>query len=118
MTSISSLDNLQLLKRFYNEPKWIDNITDKKLWFEFDNEKDAKNSYQKLVDKFSSFKVLKRLTSDNGIDKAEFTDKNSDNYYSHIQILLAKDYFIITKYGIPSTEGLKNFHTDRLQNPR
>ena len=98
---------LAITQKIYNEPKWIDNITAIKLWLEFDNEKAAKNSYKKLVDTFSSFNVLKRLTSENGIDKAEFTDKNSDKYYSHIQIILAKDYFITTKYTIPSKKGFK-----------
>ena len=100
---------LAITQKIYNEPKWIDNITDIKLWFEFDNEKDAKNSYNKLVDTFSSFNVLKRVTSNDGIDKAEFTDKNLNKYYSRIQILLAKENFNLIQFGIPSKEGLQTF---------
>ena len=84
---------LAVTQKIYNEKKWIDNITDFKLWFYFDDEADARNSYQKLVDTFSSFNVLRRLTSTAAIDKAEFTDKNSNSYANQIEIVLAKDYF-------------------------
>jgi hypothetical protein len=100
-----------ITQKIYNDSKWIDNITDINLWFEFDDGKEAKNAYQKLIDTFSSFHVLKRVTAENGIDKAEFTDKNSDKYYSHVQILFAKDYFIQKKYldgfKIITTTGYK-----------
>lgn len=98
---------LAITQKIYNDEKWIDNITDIKLWFVFDNKKDAKNSYEKLVDTFSSFNVLKRLTLNNGINKAEFTDTNCNKYYNHVQVILAKDNFTGKKLAIPSEEGFK-----------
>ncbi|HRP32920.1 MAG TPA: hypothetical protein PKV73_13560 [Agriterribacter sp.] len=65
---------LEITQKIYNKPKWIDNITAIKLWFGFDNEKDAENAYKKLIDAFSGFNVLKRSASNDKIDKAEFTD--------------------------------------------
>jgi hypothetical protein len=98
---------LAVTQKIYPDPDWSDNITAMKLWFEFDNENDAQNSYEKLVETFSTFNTLKRLTSENGIDKAEFTDKNSDKVYSSIQILFAKDLFIRTEYAIPTSDGFR-----------
>jgi hypothetical protein len=46
--------------------------------------------------------VLKRVTSQQGIDKAEFTDSSSDKYYSHIEIILATDYSLGKRYLLPS----------------
>ena len=80
-----------------------------KLWFEFDNEEDAKNSFKQLVDTFTSFNTLKRLTSQQGIEKAEFTDKNSDKYYSNIQIILATDYTLGKKYVMQTGNDSKTF---------
>lgn len=100
---------LAITQRIYDEKKYIDQISDFKLWFEFDKEADAKIFYKKLVDTFSTFNVLKRLTSKDGIDKAELTDKKSNNYYSHIQIILAKDFFETKDYIIPSKDGMQTF---------
>lgn len=100
-----------ITQKIYNDPNWIDNITGMDLWFEFDDEEEAKCAYQKLIDTFSSFHVLKRVTAENGIEKAEFTDKSSDKYYSHVQIQFAKDYFIQRKksdgFKIITTTGYK-----------
>lgn len=98
---------LAITQKIYHEQKWNDNITDIKLSFEFDNEKDAKNSYKKLIDTFSNFNVLKRVTSNQGIDKAEFTDKNSEKYYSNVQFILAKDFSIGKKYAKPTEQGIQ-----------
>ena len=86
---------LTVTQKIYNETKWMDNITDFKLWFYFDDEADARNSYKKLVDTFSSFNTLKRLTSTGSIEKAEFTDTSSTTYKfgNQIEIVLARDYF-------------------------
>ena len=83
---------LAIAQKIYSDEKWGTQLSEIKLWFEFDNEEDAKSSFKQLVDTFTSFNTLKRLTSQQGIEKAEFTDKNSDEYYSNIQIILATDY--------------------------
>ena len=100
---------LAITQKIYNDPKWIDNITAVKLWFEFDKTKDAEKAYKKLVDTFSSFNVLKRLASKDGINRAEFTDKQSDKFYNGIEIILAKDYFARNKFAVPTRKGLKTF---------
>lgn len=96
------LGQLALTEKVYADEKWNGNITDVKLWFEFDNEEDAKRAFTQLVDTFSSFNVLKRVTYQQGIDKAEFTDSSSDKYYSHIEIILATDYSLGKRYLMPS----------------
>ena len=98
---------LAITQKIYSDNKWNDNITDIKLWFEFDNEEDAKTSFKQLVDTFSKLSTLKRLTSQQGIDKAEFTDKNSDKYYSNIQIILATDYTLGKRYVMPTENNVK-----------
>ncbi|MCG9899346.1 MAG: hypothetical protein MH132_05055 [Hydrotalea sp.] len=98
---------LAITQKIYADEKWFDNITDIKLWFEFDNAGDAKKAFQKMIDNFSSFNVLKRITSQQGLDKAEFTDKISDKYYSSVQIILVKDYLLGKRLAKPSNEGFK-----------
>jgi len=100
---------LAITQKIYDDQQLNGSITDIKLWFEFDNDKDAKYAYKKLIDTFSSFNVLKKITSNKGVEKAEFTDKNSDNYYSNVQIVLVKDYLIGKKYIMPTKKGLKTF---------
>ena len=98
---------LAITQKIYSDEKWNGNITDIKLWFECDNEEDAKRSFKQLIDTFSSFNVLKRITSQQGIDKAEFTDKNCDKYYSNIQIFLATDYTLGKRYAMPTEKEVK-----------
>lgn len=97
---------LAITQKIYSEKKWSD-ITDIELWFEFDTKDDARKSFSQLVDTFSSFNVLKRITSQQGIDKVEFTDKNCDKYYSNIQIILATDYSLGKTYIMPTKNGTK-----------
>jgi len=98
---------LALTQQVYLEETERNNITGIKLWFECDREADAKASFTQLVDTFSSFPVLKRITSQPGIDKAEFTDNASDTYYSHLQIILATDYSIGKRYVLPTEHDVK-----------
>lgn len=100
---------LAITQKLYDDQQWDGGIADMKLWFEFDNEEDAKYAYKKLIDTYSSFPVLKRLTSYKGTKRAEFTDQKSDEYYSHIEIVLVKDYLIGTKYVKPTKKGNKIF---------
>lgn len=89
---------LAITEKIYSDESWNGALTDIKLWFEFDNEEDAKNSFRQLLDTFSNFNVLKRITSQQGMDKAEFTDKNCDKYYSNIEIILAADFALGKRY--------------------
>ena len=91
---------------------WNRNISDVKVWFEFDNEADAKVSFEQLVNSFSNFNVRRRITKYQGMDKVEFTDKNSDNYYSRIQITLAIDYTLGKRYVTPDTGKVGIIYTD------
>lgn len=98
---------LAITQKIYSDKKWNRNITDMKLWFEFDNEESAKKSFKQLVDTFSNFNALSRMTSQRGIDKAEFSDKNSDKYYSNIQIILATDFTLGKRYVMPTDDEVK-----------
>lgn len=93
---------LAITQKIYSDEKWGTQLADIRLWFEFDNEKDAKNSFKQLTDTFSSFNTLKRITSQQGMEKAEFTDKNSDEYYSNIQIILVTDYSLGKRFLVPT----------------
>ena len=94
---------LAITQKIYTDAKLDGNITDIKLWFEFDSESDARKSFKLLVDTFSTFNVLKRVTKKDRIDKAEFSDKNCEKYYSNITIILASDKTFVKQNGI-STE--------------
>lgn len=98
---------LAITQKIYSDEEWNGNIADIKLWFEFDSEEPAKESFTQLVDTFSSFNILKRITSQQGIDKAEFTDKNCDKYYSNIQIILVTDYTLGKRYVMPTEKEVK-----------
>ncbi len=98
---------LAITEKIYADETWNGNLTDIKLWFEFDNEKDAKKSFKQLVSIFSGFNVLKRITSQKGIDKAEFTDKSCDKYYSRIEIILATDFSVGKRYAMPADNEVK-----------
>ena len=98
---------LAITEKIYSDKNWNGNLSDIKLWFEFDNEKDAKKSFTQLVETFSSFNVLKRITSQQGMNKAEFTDKNNDKYYSHIEIILATDFSVGKCYMMPTEKEVK-----------
>lgn len=101
---------LAITQKIYADEKWNGNIADVKLWFEFDNEEDAKKSFKQLVGTFSSFNVLKRITSQQGMDRAEFTDKNCDKYYSNIEIILATDYTLGKRYVMPADNKVKSIN--------
>lgn len=101
---------LAITEKVYADENWNGNITDVKLWFEFDNEEDAKRAFKQLVDTFSSLNVLKRVTSQQGIDKAEFTDSSSDKYYRRIEIILATDYSLGKRFLMPSENEGRLIH--------
>ena len=92
---------LEFTQKFYKDDKWNDNLKDIKLWFEFDDKTTARDTFKKLVDRFSSFQVSNRITIDDETGKAEFTDKDSNKLGSQIQIFLAKDNFIGKRYVMP-----------------
>lgn len=98
---------LAITQKIFSDTAWLDNITDIKLWFEFDNAADAKMAFQKLIDRFSQFNVLKRIRSQEGLEIAAFTDKGSEKYYSNIQISLATDYSLGKRLVKPSSAGFK-----------
>lgn len=98
---------LAITQKIYTDEKWNENITDIKLWFEFDNEDDAKKSSKKLAATFLNFKVLSRMTSQQGMEKAEFTDNKSGQNYSNIQIILATDYTLGKRYIEPTDDEVK-----------
>ena len=96
---------LAFIQKFYSDEKWGIQLTDVRLWFEFDNEKDASASFKQLVDTFTTFKTVKRVTSQQGMDKVEFADQNSDRYYRNIQIILVSDYALGKTYMNPTENG-------------
>ncbi len=101
---------LAITGKIYTDERWNGDLKDIRLWFEFDNETDARNSFNQLVDTFSSFNADKRITSQQGMDKAEFTDKSSDKYYSRIEVILATDYSLGKRYVMPTENELSIIH--------
>jgi hypothetical protein len=79
-----------------------------KLWFECDNEKDAHTSFRQLIDSFSRFNTLKRMSSQQGMEKVEFTDKHSGKTPSRIQIILMPDYTLESRTGYFSEDNEAN----------
>lgn len=88
-----TIGKLEIIQKTYEKEHWIDNIQDIKLWFEFNKKTEAMEAYKKLVDTFTTISPLKRLSSQDEVRKAEFTDTGSYRLYSQIQFLLAKDNF-------------------------
>lgn len=97
---------LELTQKIYFEKDWLDGIESIKLWFEFDNQADAKKSYKLLLDTLRDFKVLEKVTSQNGVDKAEFTDKNSETSYGQLLVLMSKDNLIGKRLVKPTKSGV------------
>ncbi len=98
---------LAITQKVYEIETLNASITNLTLLFEFDDEKAARQAFKQLVDTFSSFKVLKRISVDKGMDKAEFTDKALDKFYSNIQIIMVEDYLLGKKYALPTDKGFK-----------
>jgi hypothetical protein len=96
---------LAITQNIFYEESWDGSISGTKLWFEFENELDARNVYQKLIKSYSNFNAVKRISTRDGVDKAEFTDRNSEDWYNSIQILLLKDYLIGTRHLLTTTKG-------------
>ncbi|MBL7763890.1 MAG: hypothetical protein JNL23_10735 [Chitinophagaceae bacterium] len=97
---------LELTQKIYFEKDWLDGIESIKLYFEFDNQDDAKKSYKLLLDTLRTFKVLEKVTSRNGVDKAEFTDQHSEAYYGQLLILMSKDNLIGKRLVKPTKSGV------------
>ena len=54
---------LAITQQICSDERWGDQITDIKLWFEFDSEVDATEAFKQLLDFFTKFNTLKRFTS-------------------------------------------------------
>lgn len=108
---IFTAGQLAITQKIYEDTRMFGNITDLKLWFEFDNALEAKQAFKQLIDKFASFHVLQRISKVKGIEKAEFTDLNVDIKTSmvtnRVQLLLIEDYALGKKYAIPTGNGFK-----------
>jgi hypothetical protein len=98
---------LELTQKIYLEKDWYDGIESMKLWLEFDNEADAKKSYKALLDTLRTFKVLEKVSLQNGVDKAEFTDPHSESSYAQLLILMTKDNLNGKRFAKPITSGLE-----------
>lgn len=82
-----SSGQLAITQKTYSDPKWLDNISEIILWFEFSDEIAAAVAFKLLIDTYSNFDTLKTITADGDIEKAEFTDVNSKTYYGRVQII-------------------------------
>ena len=59
------------------------------------------------MDTLRSFTVLEKITSQNGIDKAEFTDPNSETPNGQLLILMTKDNLNGKRFAKPTKSGLE-----------
>ncbi|MEX6687086.1 hypothetical protein QTN47_06250 [Danxiaibacter flavus] len=98
-----SSGQLAITQKTYSDPEWLDNISEISLCFEFSDEIAAAVAFKLLVETYSEFDSLKKITVDGGIEKAEFTDVNSKTYYGRVQIILAKNFFAITNVLLPES---------------
>lgn len=105
------IGRLELTQKIYFEKDWFDGIQSMKLWLEFDNHEDAKKSYKILLDTLRKFAVLEKVTSQNGIDKAEFTDPHSETPNGQLLILMTKDNLNGKRLAKPTKSGLKMIMT-------
>lgn len=106
---------LAITQRTYSAPTWQDNISDIVLWFEFPDEIAAAVAFKLLIDTYSNFDTLKKITVEGDIEKAEFTDKNAKTYYGRVQIKLAKDFFSITDVLLPESGEMQQVIGYKIQ---
>ena len=68
-----------------------------------------------LVDTYSNFDALKKITADGDIEKAEFTDVNAKTSYGRVQFKLAKDFFSITDVLLPESGEMQQIIGYKIQ---
>jgi len=70
------------------------------LWFNFDTESSAKNTFTQLVNLYTPISNYKRVYKKNGKSVAEFKNKTDPNSEETIQFILVKDPIYASKYRI------------------
>lgn len=81
---------LELMCQRYNEPKGVQ-VYDVKLWFEFDTQPEAEMAFSKLIETFIPISTVKRFSSSNGSQKAEFIDTRITKGFNKVQFRLTAD---------------------------
>lgn len=81
---------LELMCQRYNPPKGVQ-VYDVKLWFEFDTQPEAEMAFSKLVETFIPISTVKRFSSANGSQKAEFSDTRIIKGFNKVQFRLTAD---------------------------
>lgn len=81
---------LELLCQHYTNLKGVQ-VYDVKLWFEFDTQPEAEMAFSRLVETFIPISSLKRFSSSNGAQKAEFSDTKTTKGFNKIQFRLTAD---------------------------
>jgi len=84
----------------YNNPELIQNITNIKLWFEFDDQQEAEIAFSRLVDNFILLSTDKKFSAMNGAQKAEFLNLKNTKGFNRVQFRLTIDNVAQHKYKI------------------
>lgn len=75
----------------YADPNMIPQITNVKLWFEFDTQPEAEIAFSNLVETFIPISVNKKFSSVSGAQKAEFSDIKESKGFGKIRVRLTAD---------------------------
>jgi|GEM_PF-992472 len=66
-------------------------VTNAKLWLEFDTQPEAEMAFSNLVETFIPISTTKKFSSTNGAQKAEFTDNKETKGYGRVRLRLTAD---------------------------
>jgi hypothetical protein len=81
---------LIVTKKAYHQKDKLDNLTDLKLSFQFDQSNKGYFSFQYIVNQYMNFNVYKRSTKNADLEKWEFTDIDEKSFPRHATILYYK----------------------------
>ncbi len=84
----------------FNNLELIQNITNIKLWFEFDDQQEAEIAFSRLVDNFILLSTDKKFSAMNGAQKAEFLNLKNTKGFNRVQFRLTIDNVAQHKYKI------------------
>ena len=84
----------------YNSQELIQNITNIKLWFEFDDQQEAEIAFSRLVDNFILLSTDKKFGAANGAQKAEFLNSKNTKGFNRVQFRLTIDNVAQHRYKI------------------
>ncbi len=86
-------------KRF-EEKEFYQQITNVKLWFEFDDQTQAEIAFSRLVDNYIILSTEKKFSAQNGSQKAAFINTKNIGLFNSVQFRLTVDNISEYRYKI------------------